>query len=150
MPFKRTTIRAAGSAAALAALVIAASAEPSPGPHKLSAPAMNWQPLAEGSPVKTVQLWGDRTKDEDYGMLVKLPPGFSTGMHTHSADYDALQIQGTQVHAFKEEAGTAANVPGSYTRETAGHIHNDTCLGPDECIVFIHQNKKFDFVPAEK
>lgn len=57
------------------------------GPKKLFAADMKW---AEGSPLNVVKLWGDPFKDGDYGMLVKLPPGFTTGMHSHSARLTTL------------------------------------------------------------
>jgi quercetin dioxygenase-like cupin family protein len=97
-----------------------------------------------------VPLWGDHAKDGDYGMLVKLPPGFTTGMHSHSSPYDTIELQGKKIHRYKEEETLAAVTPGSYTHETPGHVHEDTCLGPEECIVFIHQEKKFDFIPDKK
>lgn len=127
-----------------------AGAETLPGPTRLYADEMKWEPMAEGSPLKIVKLWGDHTKDASYGMLVKLPAGFSTGMHSHSQEYVTIELQGRKVHRFKDEATAKPYTPGSITYETPGHVHEDVCLGPEDCILFIHQGKKFDFLPEKK
>lgn len=127
-----------------------AVAETSGKPIKLFAADMTWEAMAEGSPLKIVKLWGDHTKDADYGMLVKLPAGFSTGMHSHSTDYYTVELQGRKVHRFKEEEKAEAYTPGSFTYEVPGHVHEDVCLGPEDCILFIHQGNKFDFIPDKK
>lgn len=127
-----------------------AEAETSSAPRKIYTADMKWEPMTEGSPLKIVKLWGDHTKDADYGMLVKLPAGFATGMHSHSADYYTVELQGRKVHRFKEEATSEPYTPGSFTYEIPGHVHEDVCLGPEDCILFIHQGKKFDFLPEKK
>ena len=40
--------------------------------------------------------------------------------------------------------------PGSFTHEVPGHVHEDVCVGPEDCILFITQGKKFDFIPEKK
>ena len=140
----------AGAAFALHAGSAAVTAETAATPKKLFAAEMQWVPMAEGSPLKIVALWGDHTKDADYGMLVKMPAGFSTGMHSHSSDYDSIEIQGKKIHRSKDEATSEPYTAGSYSHETPGHVHEDVCLGPEDCIVFIHQGKKFDFIPDKK
>ena len=151
--FKRVLAGAAalaGAALSLHNVSLDAKAETASAPIKMFAADMKWVPIAEGSPLKIVALWGDHTKDADYGMLVKLPAGFSTGMHSHSADYDIIELQGKKIHRYKDEAKSEPYTPGSYTHEIPGNVHEDTCLGPEDCILFIHQSKKFDFVPDKK
>ncbi len=147
----------AGSAALLAvgtlALSLSGMATKAATPaaaQKMFAFEMKWEPMSEGAPLKIVKLWGDHTKDADYGMLVKLPAGFSTGMHSHSFEYQTIEIQGKKIHRFKDEEKSEPYTPGSFTFETPGHVHEDVCLGPEDCIVFIHQDKKFDFIPDKK
>ena len=137
----------AGTAFALHFASVEVSAETAAEPKKIFAAAMQWVPMAEGSPLKIVPLWGDHTKDATYGMLVKLPAGFSTGMHSHSTDYYTVELQGRKIHRFKEEAASEPYTPGSFTYEVPGHAHEDVCLGPEDCVLFIHQCKKFDFLP---
>lgn len=120
------------------------------GPKKLFAADMKWEPLAEGSPLNVVKLWGDPFKDGGYGMLVKLPPGFTTGMHSHSAPYYSVELTGRKIHRGKDEEKSEAYTPGSFTHEVPGHIHEDVCTGSVDCILFITQQTKFDFLPEKK
>jgi len=136
--------------AALALSGPGAAAETSAMPHKLFAAGMTWEPMAEGSPLKIVKLWGDPAKDAGYGMLVKMPAGFATGMHSHSSAYYSVELQGRKVHRFKEEDKSDAYTPGSFTHEVPGHVHEDVCVGPEDCILFITQGRKFDFIPEKK
>lgn len=104
-----------------------------------------FEPFAPGMPLQIAKLWGDRTQGA-YGMLLKIPPGFEAGFHAHTADYYALNMQGTWVHTMD---GVSKVLPvGSYVMQPGGQFHNDVCKGPDDCILFIHQGAKGDFIPA--
>lgn len=109
-----------------------------------------WEPLAKDSPLQKVALWGDRDKGKDYGMLLKLPAGGQAGMHAHTGDYYAVAIQGTWVHTF--EGGESKELtPGGFVFQPGKAMHDDACKagGPD-CIIFIHQHAKGDFIPGKK
>ena len=97
-------------------------------------------------PTKIARLWGNRDLGA-YGMLLKLPLGFESGFHAHTADYNAINLQGTWAHTMDGEIKELA--PGSYVMQPGGQLHNDACKGPAECILFIQQNSKGDFIPAE-
>lgn len=153
MNLVRSTMQLVAVAAGMALLALAgaeAKAQTAPSPQKIFAADMKWEPMAEGSPLKIVKLWGDFAKDADYGMLVKLPAGFSTGMHSHSTEYYSIELQGRKIHRGKEDEKSEAYTPGSFTHEVPGHVHEDVCVGPEDCILFIHQGKKFDFLPEKK
>lgn len=111
----------------------------------IDAPALVWEDMAPGGPLKMAKLWGDRAKGE-YGMLLKLPAGFEAGMHSHTADYHAVAISGNWVHA--DDGGDSKELaPGSYVMQPGKVFHNDTCKGTQECVIFVHQHKKGDFIP---
>ena len=57
--------------------------------------SLKWAPAAPGSPIQIAVLWGDRDKGPEYGMLLKLPAGSEAGVHAHTADYHAVNVQGT-------------------------------------------------------
>ena len=104
-------------------------------------------PIAPGSPVQVAELWGDRTQGE-HGMLLKIPAGFEAGLHAHTGDYHALNLQGVWVHTMAD--GQAKELPaGSYVMQPGMQNHNDVCKGPSDCILFIHQQVKGDFIPAK-
>ena len=103
---------------------------------------------APGSPVQIAKLWGDRSQGE-YGMLLKIPVGFEAGLHAHTWDYHAINIQGIWVHTMAD--GETKDLPaGSYVMQPGMQNHNDVCKGPWDCVIFIHQRAKGDFIPAKK
>jgi hypothetical protein len=103
-------------------------------------------PLMEGSPILVAKLWGERGQGE-YGMLIKVPAGFEAGLHAHTGDYHGINLQGTWVHTMD---GQTKELPvGSYVMQPGMKNHNDVCKGPGDCIWFIHQRAKGDFIPAK-
>ena len=113
----------------------------------LPADEMQWQEMAPGSPLKIVVIWGDRTKGE-YAMLLKIPAGFVAPIHAHTGDYYALNLTGTWRHSF--DGGEEKALPaGSYVFQPGLGMHGDACVGPEDCILFIHQHVKGDFIPKQ-
>ena len=111
---------------------------------------IKWEPLM-GGPLQIAKLWGDRDKGPEYGMLLKFPAGMDSGMHAHTADYHAILIQGTWVHTVEGEAAPAKELtPGSYVFQPGKQMHDDLCKGKVDCITFVHQHGKGDFIPGKK
>jgi hypothetical protein len=108
---------------------------------------MEWRELNPGSPVKMTLLWGDRSTGE-YAMLLKLPAGFVAPIHAHTGDYHGMNLKGTWHHSF--DGGEEKDLPqGSYVFQPGMGWHGDSCIGPDDCILFIHQHVKGDFIPKQ-
>jgi quercetin dioxygenase-like cupin family protein len=109
---------------------------------------MEWRELAPGSPVKLTILWGDRSKGE-YAMLIKLPAGFAAPIHAHTGDYHGINLSGTWRHSF--DGGEERDLsPGSYVFQPGMAMHGDACAGPEDCVLFIHQHVKGDFIPKQQ
>lgn len=108
---------------------------------------MQWQEMAPGSPLKIAILWGDRNKGE-YAMLLKLPAGFVAPIHAHKGDYHGMNLTGTWRHSF-DGAEERALPPGSHVFQPGMGMHGDACVGPEDCILFIHQHMKGDFIPKQ-
>lgn len=110
---------------------------------------MKWEPMAPGVPLQISTLWGDRTKGES-GVLLKMPGGFDSGMHAHTADYHAVLISGTWTHTEEGQTEAAKELtPGSYVMQTGKKMHNDACKAGADCIIFVHQHAKADFIPGK-
>ncbi|MCW5620569.1 MAG: DUF4437 domain-containing protein [Burkholderiales bacterium] len=109
---------------------------------------MDWQEVNPGSPaIKRVILWGDRDKGE-YAMLLKVAPGTVAPVHAHTGDYHGMSVKGIWRHSF--DGGEERDLPlGSYVLQPGMAMHGDACVGPDECILFIHQYVKGDYIPKE-
>ena len=96
-------------------------------------------------------LWGDRNKGPEYAMLLKVPAGGDSGMHAHTADYHAVSVQGTWVHTVEGDPASVKDLgPGSYVFQPGKQMHQDQCKGKQECIIFVHQHGKGDFLPGKK
>jgi hypothetical protein len=144
----KTTTLTVVTLAAVASLSYGAGATPRKDPVNAPLAEMKWEDLIPGAPLKMAKLWGDRGKGGDYAMLLKLPAGFEAGMHAHSGDYFGITTQGTWIHT--NEGGAAHELPpGSYVFQPAKLMHNDSCKGPVDRILFIHQHAKGDFIPAQ-
>jgi hypothetical protein len=115
---------------------------------KMAAGDLKWEPMAPNVPIQIATLWGDRTKAES-GILMKFPGGFESGMHAHTADYRAVLIQGTWIHTEEGSKETQELAPGSYVMQAGKVMHSDTCKAGAECIIFVHQHAKADFIPAK-
>ena len=109
---------------------------------------VKWEPYAPGNPLMVGRIWGDRTKGPDYAMYLKMPAGFEAGMHSHTADYHGITIQGTWVHTNQGGKPVELGV-GGYVMQPGKQVHNDSCKGATECILFIHQHGAGDFIPAK-
>lgn len=106
-----------------------------------------FEPFAPAPQLQVAKLWGDRAQGE-YGMLLKFPAGFEAGLHSHTGDYHGINLQGTWVHTLAD-GQTKELPPGSYVMQPGMQNHNDVCKGPSDCIIFIHQRAKGDFIPAK-
>ena len=108
---------------------------------------MEWAEIRPGSPVSVITLWGDPSQGE-YGRLLKLPAGFSPPTHAHSGDYHGINLAGNWRHGF--DGGAERELaPGSYVFQPGTAMHNDACIGPGDCIIFLHQHEKSDFIPKD-
>ena len=119
------------------------------GKREITVPAadLKWEALAPGSPVKMSVLWGDHKKGP-FGMLLKQPGGSESGMHTHASDYHAVLVQGTWIHTVEGDSSAPKELtPGSYVMQPAGQYHIEKFKGSEDCIVYIHQLGKADFIP---
>jgi hypothetical protein len=109
---------------------------------------IQWEPYAPGVPLHVAKLWGDRAKGES-GILLKMPGGFESGMHAHTGDYHAVLVSGTWIHTEEGSTETKELPPGSYVMQAGKKMHNDACKAGADCVIFIHQKVKADFIPGK-
>ncbi|HEY5945560.1 MAG TPA: DUF4437 domain-containing protein [Kofleriaceae bacterium] len=117
-------------------------------PKFTAAEEVKWDDV--GGP-KLGSLTGDYKKGP-YGALMKLPAGFTSPMHSHTGAYEAIEIQGTSSHWLKGEDGTKAKkmTPGSYWMMPGKLEHISSCAPGTDCIFYVWQKTKFDFVAAKE
>jgi Domain of unknown function (DUF4437) len=79
--------------------------------------------------------------------FVKLPSGFSVGLHHHTADHFSVVVSGTVVQNVD---GQDVTFPaGSYFSYTGKKQHTTKCTDPAGCIVFVDAHGKWDVVPEK-
>lgn len=94
-------------------------------------------------------LWGDPSTGPS-AMLMKLTQG-SIPLHTHSADYHLVVLQGRMKHWGEKQTEADAKElgPGSYWFQPGDQIHGDSCL-TEECLAHIVWSGKRDAKLAPK
>ena len=108
---------------------------------------LQWETTREG--VGFAPLQGDRFK-ESYMAMVRLPAGLISPAHVKSANMYGLVVSGTITNiAVGADPATEINLPtGSYYKIPAGLAHVSKCVSSTNCITFLYQDEKFDFLPV--
>jgi quercetin dioxygenase-like cupin family protein len=91
----------------------------------VTADAVEWgwlNPLRGDKSPAAGKLWGDRTKNEPAGFLVKFNKGFSSPPHIHNITYRGVVIKGL-LHNDDEQAEKQWLPAGSYWQQPAGEAH---------------------------
>ena len=81
-----------------------------------------------------------------HGTFIKMPAGFVSPIHTHTGDYYGVVISGVGANGVPGSTDVPLPV-GSYWFQKRGERHVTKCLSPNECIFFINQSTKFDYLP---
>lgn len=115
----------------------------------ISSQKMDWKKTNEG--VAFASLVGDRFS-EAYMAMVRLPAGLISPPHIKSANMFGVVLAGTLTHnAVGENPSNEVLLPkGSFYKVPAGVAHVSKCVSKTECVTFLYQDGKFDFLPIEK
>ena len=118
-------------------------------PKFIAKDELKWNDL-QGGP-KLAVFTGDFKKGPFAGLLT-LPAGFTSPYHSHSGDYEAVQISGTSSHWLRNEDGTKAKkmAPGSYWAMPGKLDHVSACDKGTDCVMFVWQKTKFDFIAGKE
>lgn len=83
-----------------------------------------------------------------HGTFIHMPAGFISPVHTHTEDYFAVVIKG--VGANQLPGGKIIPLAaGSYWFQKGEEAHVTQCLSKEDCVFFIVQPGKFDYVPVK-
>ena len=83
--------------------------------------------------------------------MVHLPGGLVSPPHIKSANMFGVVVSGTMTHvAVGANTGEEIRLPpGSFYQIPANLPHVSKCVSDDDCITFLYQDGKFDFLPTE-
>lgn len=113
--------------------------------QNLPADRLTWEQTPEG--VAFAALRGDRFS-EPYMAMVRLPAGLVSPAHTKSADMFGVMIEGTMTHVATGEEGSVPLSEGAFYRIPAGVPHVSSCISQVDCVTFLSQDGRFDFLPV--
>lgn len=108
-----------------------------------------WESTPEG--VAFAPLNGDRF-NESYMAMVRLPAGLVSPAHIKSANMFGVMISGAMVHSVVgADLNDEVVLPeGSFYRIPKNVAHVSKCVSTVECVTFLYQDGKFDFLPVSK
>jgi len=98
-------------------------------------------------PLKAASAYGDLSKGP-HGTYVKMPAGYVSPSHIHTEDYWAVVVFGVGANGAPGSADVALPA-GSYWSQKGKEVHVTKCLSQVECIFFVSQAGKFDYVDAK-
>jgi uncharacterized protein YjlB len=110
---------------------------------------LKWETTKEG--VGFAPLQGERY-EEAYMAMVRLPAGLVSPAHIKSANMYGLVVSGTIANiAIGADPSTEVALPtGSYYKIPAGLAHVSKCISDVDCVTFLYQDGKFDFLLVEQ
>ncbi|PCI46251.1 MAG: hypothetical protein COB49_08765 [Alphaproteobacteria bacterium] len=108
---------------------------------------LHWETTKEG--VGFAPLQGDRF-NESYMAIVRLPAGLISPAHVKSANMYGMVVSGTITNlAIGADPSTEVELAaGSYYKIPAGLAHISKCVSAVDCVTFLYQDGKFDFLPV--
>jgi hypothetical protein len=141
----------APAAFAEAAKAAAAKAKPAAKPAlvTLTPDELKWVPNPTNAEIMMAVAWGDPATGP-HAAFHKFKPGFTAGLHTHSADVQLVVVSGTLI-AGTEGGPEKKLPPGSceYQPHTVKHTTGCDIGSTSGCVIFAVASGKFDLVPAE-
>jgi uncharacterized protein DUF4437 len=97
--------------------------------------------------LKASPAYGDLTKGM-HGTFILMPAHYVSSLHTHTEDYFGIVIRGIGVNT-QEGKQDVQLPPGSYWLQKGKENHVTKCVSDTDCLFFIYQPGKFDYVPAK-
>ncbi len=80
-----------------------------------------------------------------HGTFIRMPAGFVSRIHIHTGDYWGVVVSGVAVNGVPGSVDVQLPA-GSYWFQKGGERHITKCVSPNECLFFISQASKFDYV----
>ncbi|MCR9139141.1 MAG: DUF4437 domain-containing protein [Alphaproteobacteria bacterium] len=106
---------------------------------------LDWQSTQEG--VAFATIIGNRF-EEPYMAMVRLPAGLISPAHAKSANMFGVVVEGTMTH-YAVSDGTGTALPqGSFYKIPKDLPHISECISKVDCVTFLYQDGKFDFLPV--
>ena len=155
---KMTHSSAAQLLAATALLAIGGTAAQAeevkvPAPVITSAQDAQWFPMipemGETGPAMAVVFGEPGVLGKPFGGLFRVPSGGLSPLHTHSSEYWAVMLEGTESARILTEDEAMPIAPGSYWFQPGEAVHVNECLSEEDCVFFGYFPNGLDYLPAD-
>lgn len=83
-----------------------------------------------------------------FGGLFRVPAGGESPSHTHTSDYWAVMVSGTESARVTVDDTVAPIPPGSWWFQPGKAPHVNKCIGPEECVFFVYYPNGMDYIPS--
>jgi hypothetical protein len=109
---------------------------------------ITWQPVgpldADGRGIFVSLLYGGLETPGPTNVLMKYSAGVSAAPHRHSGDYYAVVVSGKIRHFLESEDEFQVLNTGATWLQKGNVVHQDFCIGPEDCILSIFWPHGFD------
>jgi beta-alanine degradation protein BauB len=109
--------------------------------------SLSFQPLAGVDGPQRAIAFGDPDQGA-HGFYLKLPPQWASTNHYHSANYNAVVIDGEIVNNHEGQTEEVTIGKGGYFATVNNVNHVTKCLSQTECIIYVQMDSAFDAPPA--
>lgn len=109
---------------------------------------MKWIPmvkeLGEKGPVFSVVFGNLAEVGKPIGVMVKIPAGTVSPLHTHTSSYWAVMIEGNESAYVGDLKNVKPIPPGSTWYEPGKNPHCNKCFEGKDCLFFVYYEKGMD------
>ena len=136
-------------------MALPAHADDKPGTVVTSTEDVKWTALGpldqNGKGLFVSLLYGDLKTKGPTNFLMKYSAGVRAAPHTHSGDYYSVVVSGRFRHYLNSESEAKVLTAGASWLQKGGVIHEDHCIGPEDCVldIFWPQGIDVEFVKSK-
>jgi|ERR1700733_3548196 hypothetical protein len=109
---------------------------------------LKWQAVGplddDGKGIFVSRIYGDLEGKGPTHFLMKYSGGVRARPHIHSGDYYAVVVSGRFRHYLKSEDEYKVLTSGATWLQKGNVVHEDACIGPEDCILSIFWPQGFD------
>jgi quercetin dioxygenase-like cupin family protein len=115
---------------------------------------LKWEPVGpldeNGKGIFVSPVYGELQSKGPTYFLMKYSGGVRAPRHMHSGDYYAVVVSGRFRHYLESENECDVLASGSTWFQKGNVVHQDFCVGPEDCILGIFWPQGFDVEFAEE
>ena len=150
--FVKRTVEA-WTLSAIVALGAVAHAAELTAPKIASPEVAQWTPMipqmGNKGPAFSIVFGKPGVIGQPFGGMFRVPAGGESPLHTHTSDYWAVMVSGTESAREKLEDAPTKIVPGATWFQPAKAPHINRCMGSEECVFFVYYPNGMDYIPTD-